>query len=363
MRRRTKNRLYTVTPNPALDVSGIVKNLTPNEKNTVLHERRDPGGNGINASRIAHRLGVPTLALGFIGGASGDELLRALEIEGVPHEFQMISHATRINITVTDQATHLQTRLSFAGPLIRIEEQAQLLARIASLSSPGLILLGGSLPPGVSPSFHVKLAEAAHSANLGVLLDVPARILQKSLAKNPKRAAPLLVKPNETELAEWWTQGKRKKFKHERERVEAGQALARRCTLVCVSRGGAGVELFFHQHHWRYQAPAIRVHGTVGAGDSFLGGVASALLSNGITHTKAVEQAFRKIPEGALPEVIHEAILLGISCGAATASELGTSLARPKRIQNLLKIAKKLNAHLPVEPRKAMNRTKLRAST
>ncbi len=38
--------IITLTPNPALDVSGTVSNLVPNEKSYVSHELRLPGAMG-----------------------------------------------------------------------------------------------------------------------------------------------------------------------------------------------------------------------------------------------------------------------------------------------------------------------------
>ena len=51
--KQNMTHLYTLTPNPALDLSGHVRSLIPNEKNTVFAIRKDPGGNGINAAKIA----------------------------------------------------------------------------------------------------------------------------------------------------------------------------------------------------------------------------------------------------------------------------------------------------------------------
>jgi fructose-1-phosphate kinase PfkB-like protein len=36
-------RILTVTPNPALDLGGVVEEIIPNEKNYVEQETRHPG--------------------------------------------------------------------------------------------------------------------------------------------------------------------------------------------------------------------------------------------------------------------------------------------------------------------------------
>ena len=105
--------IYTVTPNPTLDMGGTVDQLVPNEKNYVQDETRFPGGNGINAARIIKRLGVPVIATGFLGGGIGTVIENLLKDERVAHRFVKISGTTRVGITVSSRKTHLQTRISF----------------------------------------------------------------------------------------------------------------------------------------------------------------------------------------------------------------------------------------------------------
>src|SRR3989338_8323134 len=97
-------RVYTVTPNPALDLSGHVSKIVPNEKNYVFRERRDPGGNGINVARVAARLGASTVALGLIGGSPGNEIATLLTQASVAHDFIKIRSTTRTNVTITNDS-------------------------------------------------------------------------------------------------------------------------------------------------------------------------------------------------------------------------------------------------------------------
>src|SRR4051812_19529252 len=104
--------IYSFTPNPALDLGGFVDEIIPNEKAYVDHESRAPGGNAINSARVMKRLGAPVVATGFLGGGIGDELKSLLDREKVNHHFIPIRESTRVNITVSNRKTHLQTRLS-----------------------------------------------------------------------------------------------------------------------------------------------------------------------------------------------------------------------------------------------------------
>ena len=51
------NKILTVTPNPALDLGGVVKEIIPDEKNYVEEETRHPGGNAINSAPYDSRVG------------------------------------------------------------------------------------------------------------------------------------------------------------------------------------------------------------------------------------------------------------------------------------------------------------------
>ena len=120
--------ILTLTPNPALDVSGTVPKLVPNEKSYISHEMRLPGGNGINAARVAHRLGSEVITTGFLGGTSGLELLDLLKLEKIPNHFIEIQGQTRTNITISNNFSHEQTRLSFSGFRINKNEMTALLS-------------------------------------------------------------------------------------------------------------------------------------------------------------------------------------------------------------------------------------------
>jgi tagatose 6-phosphate kinase len=79
--------IYTFTFNPALDVSGVVAKLVPNEKSYVSSEKHSAGGNGINSGIVAHRLGEKVLLSGFLGGSNGEKIESLLKEENIPQRF------------------------------------------------------------------------------------------------------------------------------------------------------------------------------------------------------------------------------------------------------------------------------------
>jgi 6-phosphofructokinase 2 len=333
--------LATLTPNPALDLSGQVSSLIPNEKNSVHEERRDPGGNGINAGRIAARLGIRPVLLGFLGGAVGSQLLEALKREGLAARFTPIQGETRVNVTVTRKDTHQQTRLSFAGPRVRPSEIRALLNEVDQIPSPALLILGGSLPPGCPGDFLARIGSRASERGIGVILDAPASVLTPAL----RRFRPLLIKPNRTELEALVGTS----LPTVESVAAAACHLTERATLVCVSLGADGALLAFRPEPgnpnavaWQLLSPKVRARGTVGAGDSLVGGFASELVRHGIASETALFASFSKErkPHGpnrrpVLPRILEAALRTGMAAGAATAATLGTGLGRKPEILRL----------------------------
>jgi fructose-1-phosphate kinase PfkB-like protein len=183
--------IYTITPNPVLDISGIVDKLVTDEKNYVRNEARFPGGNAINVARLLTRLGVPAIASGFLGQSVGKEIEDLLDDENVRHSFVAIADHTRISVTVSNSRTHQQTRLSFAGPKLKPLEIEQLKKRVAKLSSRSMLVLGGSFRPGFKISDAKYLIGAARKREIPIVVDVPGDLLSKL-----DLSGVTLIKPN-----------------------------------------------------------------------------------------------------------------------------------------------------------------------
>lgn len=321
-------KIYTLTPNPALDLSGNVQRLVPNEKNYVKDERRDPGGNGINAARIATRLGAKTLALGYLGGATGEEIKMLLKKEKVATRFTPIHGHTRVNVTVSNQETHQQTRLTFPGPEITQAELKALLKEIRSLKAPGIFILGGSLPKGCPDSFHAQVTKAAYKQGLGVIVDVPAKWIESILELED--VTPLMLKPNQTELEEWYGIP----LKTDDQIAIAAMEMAQKVSIVCVSLADRGAILAACDRAWFAEAPKVQAKGTVGAGDSMVGAMAARLIRSGVTRADQFGLAACTSSDE-IPPILAEMLQWGLAAGAATAQVSGTSLAQADAIRKL----------------------------
>jgi 1-phosphofructokinase family hexose kinase len=300
--------IYTITFNPALDISGTVDELIPNEKTYVHNELHTPGGNGINVAMIAQRLGAHVIATGFLGGPNGKEISRLLKIEGLKHSFVSIAGGTRMNLTVAHKDTLKQTRLSFSGPQISPAEFAKLDLYLKKSKKNDLAVFGGSLPPGIKTSHLVTLIKKAKERGSLCLVDIPAENLKQVL-----KAKPFFIKPNLVEF--------QKLCSCKAETIEEILPLVRTLNkfvpLICVSSVEGGALLVSSDEAWYGKIPEVQIRSSVGAGDSMVGAICTVL------------ERDRNAP-------LEELLRWGLAAACATLTEPGMKLGSKKSIKKFL---------------------------
>jgi len=145
--------IATVTLNPAVDKTIRVPRLAIGQVQRTRESHLDPGGKGINVSRMADRLGWPTIAFGVLAGEIGEIIARTLEREGVQSYFLHVPGQTRLNVTVFDEATGRGTSFYEAGPDVGADAMRRLEDDIVPwLKVCPTVVLGGSLPPDAAPN-------------------------------------------------------------------------------------------------------------------------------------------------------------------------------------------------------------------
>jgi 1-phosphofructokinase family hexose kinase len=302
-----KEHVVTFTPNPTLDLGGVVDNLIPNEKCYVYDQTKSPGGNAINAARILTRLGVPTIATGFLGGSIGEEVKNLLDEEGVQSKWISIKGHTRMSVVVSNKHDHQQTRLSFPGPKISASEKKRLFALIEKDRHLAGLLIGGSLPAGYSSADIAKLVRMTNRRGVRCVVDCPGKVLREVY-----RAKPFFIKPNLVEFQEM-TGSKCESLSEVR--AEASKLLEF-VTYICVSSVEDGALLIGkNKAFFGKIAEGVTVKSTVGAGDSMIGAMAA--------------QVFRG------NKTVDDILRWGLAAAAATLSHPGTAAGTAREMRRL----------------------------
>jgi tagatose 6-phosphate kinase len=193
--------ILTVTLNPALDCTYEVERLEPDESHRVLATHVRAGGKGVNVARVLALLGRPVVMTGLAGGVAGAELrteLAALAAAAdLADEFVNVRGETRRTVAVVPRAGSGATVFNEPGPRISEAEWEEFTSRFAVLARESeLVVLSGSLPPGVPVDGYARLVRAAREQGRSTVLDADGPALIEALA-----AGPSVVKPNAAELA------------------------------------------------------------------------------------------------------------------------------------------------------------------
>lgn len=312
-------RVYAVTPNPALDVNGVVAQIVENEKNYVLHEERYAGGNAVNSAQVLTHLAVPVRASGFLGGAIGAQINALLKKDGVDTDFVEIRNESRINVTISGQHSRQQTRFSFIGPRLRSEEKAQLRKKLSQQNSTTLLMLSGSFPPNFTLKDALEIIAEAHRKQIACIVDVPASHLRAILT-----ARPLMIKPNLAEFEELTG----RKLRQIPEIVSAVQPFLKQCPVICISSVQDGTLLFVRGAIFFATGPKVSIKSTVGAGDSMVGAMAAEMINQKLSYDLLFDES-ANIP----PKVWKAVLALGMGAALATIALPGTCIGKKQEIQ------------------------------
>ena len=295
--------IYTVTFNPAIDYVVHTSGMQLGMVNRTQKEELYIGGKGINVSFVLKELGIPSKALGFTAGFTGEAIERGVQEKGIEADFiQLPEGFSRINLKIHAAE---ETELNGQGPRITEEAFAQLLQKLDALTAGDTLVLAGSIPNTLPADVYEQILRRLSGKHLRIAVDASGELLRRVLPYKP-----FLIKPNHHELGELFgvtlTQT-------EEIAVYAGKLQEMGAQNVLVSRAGEGAVLLDANGQLHVCGVCKgTVKNSVGAGDSMLAGFLAGLESGDYAH----------------------ALRLGTAAGGATAFSDG--LAKREEVFRLL---------------------------
>lgn len=257
--------IYTVTLNPALDYFVRVDEVNIGIVNRSAADRKEPGGKGINVSRVLKRLGHHSEALGFIGGFTGEYVKSVIEEEEIGTNFTTVEGDTRINIKIKGQQ---ETEINGVSPLIGGQALSRLHEQLAALSQGDTLVLAGSVPASLPLDIYKTITCEARNRGAKVFVDTSGEPLREVL-----EAKPTFIKPNHHELGELFStdiSAPEQALPYVRQLNEQG------VHYVLVSFAGVGAILGADGRIFAASPPKGTVKNSVGAGDSVVAGFLAA---------------------------------------------------------------------------------------
>jgi len=262
--------IYTLTLNPGLDRTLTVASLHDNAVLRATSSRLDWGGKGFNVSRALQALGEESVALGIVGGFTGQMLAQGLSDLGIATDFVHIAAESRTNTVIEEPHSGRYIKVNEAGPTVEASALELLAARIAHHQQAGSYwALCGSLPPGVPANFYARLITSLQSQGAIACLDSNGEALRLGI-----EAAPFLVKPNRDEASE--ITGTPINDLPSAQRA-AAFFLDQGVMLVALSLDVDGLLLATRDFNIHLRPPQVAVQTQVGLGDALLAGLIFAL--------------------------------------------------------------------------------------
>ena len=304
--------IYTLTLNPAIDRELTVTAVEFDAVLPAIKAQVDLGGKGFNVSRLLKSMGMPSTALGFVGGRTGDRLRHGLQGLDIQTDFVSIPGETRTNISIVTERHDHYIKVNEKGPMVDEAQQRELLDKVASIAGSGdWWVLAGSLPPGVPDSFYAQIIEILNKHRAITILDTTGESLRLGC-----EARPFLVKPNAEE-----TQKLTGLPVDTTTQIIAAAAELRNMGAqnVVISLGKKGALLHTADGSWLVHSPRIQEKNPIGAGDSMVGGLVWGL-SQGYS--------------------LKESLGWGAASGAASASMSGTEVGSRALIEELFQQVK-----------------------
>lgn len=265
------NTIVTFTPNPALDLTTGVAELEPGVKLRCERALREPGGGGINAARVVVELGGHATAVHTAGGPVGDMVAAMVAESGVENITIPIAQHTRESFTVHERGSGRLYRFVLPGPELADSEWRRCLTVVSDLLAPGTVLLvSGSLPPGMPVDMAARLARTAREVGARLLVDISGPAMHAALAEGV-----FMVRFNRPEFEEYV--GRPMADIDERGDEAERLVAAGAAEVVVATIGADGALIVSRDGRMHLRPPQVVAASPVGAGDSMMGAICLGL--------------------------------------------------------------------------------------
>jgi len=265
--------IICISANPALDRRLRVPSVALGQVNRARSVQVLAGGKAAHVAMAARPLGAKTIWIGFLGGAAGAQVaedLQQLDIDVVP---MRIAAATRVNLEMIEDSGRITEVLEpgRAPEKAEREEMLRVLSDALRENWKGaVVVISGSLPPGMPTDFYPSLIASAHAAGSKVLLDTSGDALSAGL-----QARPDFVKPNRTEVEALLG----KSVADSQSALDAAREIIHRgARSVAITLGAEGLVWLESKdgRAWIARTPRLNAVSTVGCGDTTMAGFACA---------------------------------------------------------------------------------------
>ena len=195
-------KVLTMTLNPCIDRTVYFETFQAGATNIVKKTVEEAAGKGINVAVGLKHLDVPVKAMGFAYKEDKELLYGKLDAEQIPYSFVEVEGRLRVNQKLFDESKSEMTECNEKGTPVRQEDVERLLEILQDeLTDASILVLSGSVPPGVDKDIYAVMISMANKAGIKVALDASGELLTEGI-----KAKPYLIKPNREEFVKTFLQ-------------------------------------------------------------------------------------------------------------------------------------------------------------
>ena len=260
--------ILCVSPNLCYDRVLVVRGFVPGQVHRAEQAVPLASGKGLNVARVVQALGGGIMVVGFVSGEVGRAIARGARDRGLSLDAVRVPGESRVCTLIVDPGSG-ETVINEAGVHVNDKGVQALRRRVRRhLDGATVLALTGTLPPGAPPDLFARLVGEA--APRTTILDTSGESLRHGL-----KASPSVVKCNRREFEE--VLGRALPSVAD-VAVASGQLLTQGVGCAIVTLGEEGAVLALREAAWLLRPPRVEQVSTIGAGDSFTGGLAVGLL-------------------------------------------------------------------------------------
>lgn len=271
-----QGKLLVFSPNLAIDHIIELEQICLGDVQRAKNAYLSAGGKGVNVARASTLLEGNPVLVGLIGGEAGFLMRALLSRERLDVRSPEFDGETRFATILRDVRHNITTVLNERGPEVTIREWDTLLRlALTELNSASVLVCTGSLPPGVAHDGYTEIIRSANSLGKTSILDASGLVLASNLASRPsiikvnlKEA--LTVMPEESEVND---------VASRQRALNAAMQLRSMATDAAIVTISEGAALCCDEATVFLSAPTVLVQNEIGAGDSFIAGMARSLIS------------------------------------------------------------------------------------
>ncbi len=257
--------IITVSFNPAIDQTVDIKNYEYAGVNRIEHFEVDAGGKGINVAKNLKVLEEEPIALGFIGGRTGQNFKEMISNLQIKNDFTYIYGETRINTKIVEENGKV-TEFNAVGPEILQDRINELMVKIDGYATENtLFVISGKVPPGVDANVFKNIIKLAHDRGAKVAVDSSGAVFAKAVEEKPE-----IIKVKLKEIERVYE----KENMTDEDIVEVIKKYIRDgVKYVAISMGERGAIFSNGEEILKCSIEKVKTHSTVGASDALLAGL------------------------------------------------------------------------------------------